>query len=148
MKRLELPLLSDVWAIALTLGVKYGFGRKFSDIKRIRPTEKKVDCSGMLQWLIYHASGGEVTIADGSVMQRIWFESRGFRPVAYKDALRYADPSRVFICFIRPVGPLAGHVWLLKAGRTMESYGGHGIGSLSGHNLYRKMRCKDCFEIA
>jgi hypothetical protein len=71
-------------------------------------------------------------LPDGSVKQREWCEGHWRRLARYADVAYAAkDPVRLFIAFLPPVKGRAGHVWLVCAGRTMESHGGKGVNSRS-----------------
>src|ERR1022692_2895769 len=60
------------------------------------------DCSALSRYLLFKASGGKLDIGDGSQNQRAWFEQSGAHQLAsYSDVLQ-ADPSRAFICFLKP----------------------------------------------
>ena len=57
------------------------------------------------------------------------------KKVAYENLMMaqvVADPTRLFICFIKPFTNgcgKVGHVWLAYMGESMESHGGVGVNS-------------------
>ncbi len=116
-------------------------------------TIKAIDCSGAtLYWLRRCA---DIMLPDGSMNQLAWCEKNLRKLKRYED-VQYAkdDASRLFIAFIVPNklqrylnskdGRARGrHVFLVYMGMTMESYGGHGVGSLP----WNKRKSVNCFEV-
>jgi hypothetical protein len=106
-------------------------------------TIENIDCSGFIRFLLYRATEGALVIPDGSQPEREWCEQKHSAGLLHKIA-HYADTNayitneRLFIAFIKPwtngCGQI-GHVWLVGQfdedidAETMESYGGHGVGS-------------------
>ncbi len=72
---------------SLDWSVKYRFGAKFAEPKRLQPPERYVDCSGYIRWLVYHGSGRIFMLVDGSVNQRQMLEMEGFPKRDYSKAL-------------------------------------------------------------
>ncbi len=133
--------LSVLW------GVRYKFGAKFSNPRELHPIGHYVDCSGYIQWLVYQGSDGQLLLPDGSVNQHAEILRLGFPIRDYGAALRDTTGA-VFINFFRPSVRLAGHVWLLSGGRTMESHFGKGIDSRSGKLLAFMGRKVYCYRLS
>lgn len=115
-------------------GIDYSLGAKPAFEKT--PDQIRVsDCSGWSRYLLYHATDHALVLPEGSAEQHEWCDSKGLHKVTYANAVQYGSPSRLFICFIvpetQPDG--IGHVWMLhgqgEQARTVECYGGHGVGS-------------------
>lgn len=83
------------------------------------------DCSGLVRWLVYSASGGLVKMPEGSYTQNDWCKAQGFKPCPYKNAA--LKDGRVRIGFMKPEDGEAGHVVLIHNALTMESHGGEGV---------------------
>ncbi len=133
--------LSTLW------GVRYKFGAKFDSISVEHPMGRRVDCSGYIRWLVLHGSNGELLLPDGSVNQHAFILQQGFPMREYSKALLNASGA-VYINFFRPTKILAGHVWLLHNGKTMESHFGKGINSRSGQLLARMGRKVYCYRLS
>lgn len=148
----SLSRLETLFAQLERHGVRYGLGAK-ADAKNWNPQSdgtlntpvsniQYLDCSGFVRYALYHASGQQLKLPDGSQVQRAWCEQNGLHQVArYADAAAYMTEKRLFICFIKPFTNgcgETGHVWLLShyddgnngtmAG-TLESHGGGGVDS-------------------
>ena len=95
---------------------------------------RRVDCSGYVRWLLYHASPEDkrLVIPDGSVVQRDWIEAQGFK-VSTVDAGKRLD-GYLRMAFLPPGGGV-GHVSLILDGRTLESWGGAGPDSRAWDGL-------------
>lgn len=133
MKRVvEIDRHKLVEAMTPVLGkAKYGLGRKWAiDAQPAQLIGKPVDCSGFVRWLLHQASGGQVTMPDGSWHQRNWCHDQGFADVNYAEASKC--DSRLRIAFMLPEMNHSGeqlrpgHVWLIISGKTIESCGGKG----------------------
>lgn len=146
MKLLSLPYFNGTFEHALDLKVFYDFGGKFKDITDFTPAEKGVDCSGFIRWFLYHASNGAVLFPDGSVNQNEWCKHLKLPRFTYGIAALNRTGA-AFICFKPPTKGKAGHVWIIRNGRTIESYGGKGIGSRSALTHILLLRCRDCYRI-
>lgn len=89
-------------------------------------TIDNLDCSGYVRYGAYAAG---VTLPDGSQSQRSWCEDN-LQEIHYSDFGKIDNVLR--IAFMTPhqhgVGSI-GHVWWGFNARTMESYGGKGVGS-------------------
>lgn len=126
--------------------VKYKLGAK-APLDAEPPEISKIDCSGWARYHLFHATG--VRWPDGSQTQ-LAFARKKLRKLAKYSDVGYAanDPSRLFIAFLSP-SPGADwprHVWLVKAGRTMESCSSLGVGSRPWDTKIL-MGCKECFEV-
>lgn len=122
--------LLDGLAKCKSVPVHYGMGSKAHEPFSFPPDFTRIDCSGFVRWLIFHATGGQVLIPDGSYIQADDFQKYGFKKGLYADAAN--KDNHVRICFHRPGGRGGdgiGHVWIVLNGETLESYGGHGPGS-------------------
>lgn len=128
-------------------GVKYRFGAKFDSVADEHPIGHYVDCSGYIRWLVLHGSNGELLLPDGSVNQHAYILQQGFPIRDYSKALLNKNGA-VYICFLRPAGRLAGHVWLLRNGHTMESHFGKGIASRPGKFLKYLGRQVYCYRLS
>ncbi len=114
---------------------------------------KAIDCSGAsLYWLRRCA---DIMLPDGS-MNQLEYCRKHFRQLKKYEDVKYAamDTNRLFIAFIVPNklqrmlnardGRARGrHVFLIYMGMTMESYGGHGVGSLP----WNKRKSVNAFEV-
>lgn len=119
--------------------VHYGLGAKADAggrrLTAFPPSYSAIDCSGWVRAALAFATmsrerPGGVVLPDGSVVQHDWIAAHGFK-ISSVSALLLQDGA-LRICFIAPnwQHPV-GHVYLVRNGRTLESYGGHGPGSRS-----------------
>jgi hypothetical protein len=139
--------LKNRFRLAVLWGVRYKFGAKFSNFKELHPIGRYVDCSGFMRWLVYHGSDGKLSLVDGSVNQHSQIQQLGFPVREYSEAL-YSRTGAIYICFFRPTQYLAGHVWLLSDGMTMESHYGKGISTRSGRILALMGRKVYCYRLS
>lgn len=132
----DLRLVETIFDRQVLHGIRYGYGVKAKSLTMLPEKMEAIDCSGEVRYLLAQGSKQNLIIPDGSVVQREWCEDH-LREVKYAD-LPMADSSRLFIGFITPFingCGRVGHVWLISkidtdwAPDTMESYGGHGVGS-------------------
>lgn len=114
-----------------------------------------IDCSGFVRYIIAKATNQRVIVPDGSFNQLAWAQTQGLHQLEkYKDVV-YGDPTRLFLCFIKAADTREGigHVWLVGKSsekdipRTMESYGGHGIGSRPWFVSPLRHRCHYAYEL-
>ena len=84
-----------------------------------------IDCSGYVRWLMYHCSAAGYRFPDGSTLQADWCRKQGFKATSYRLNAGWED-GRLRLCFYRPKGSRAGHVWFTLNGQTIESAGGRG----------------------
>jgi len=124
--------------------VKYGLGSKAASMTTPASSVSRIDCSGFVRWAAAQSTTPRLIIPDGSWHQRAWAE-KNLKQVEYSTAV--AARGRLFIAFMTPgvkgVGKV-GHVWFVFDGKTLESYGGHGVGSRAA-SLYTA-RTHKCFE--
>jgi hypothetical protein len=144
---LSLPLMHEVLMRSLKLKSKYRLGAKFRSVLDRFPQGQPVDCSGFFRWVLIQASGGNLRVPDGSWMQREWCDDMKFLKVPYSQAIR-AGGNEVYAAFIKPVGPIAGHVWIVRNGVTWESFSGKGIGNRKATHTTLRLRCYACYRIA
>jgi hypothetical protein len=144
---IQLYNLENRFRLSTLWGVRYRFGAKFDSIEDEHPIGRSVDCSGYIRWLVYHGSNKALKLPDGSYVQHTFIQQQGFPIREYRAAL-LNETGAVYICFLRPAGRLAGHVWLLRNGRTMESHYGKGINSRSGTVLSLMGRKVYCYRLS
>lgn len=129
--------------------VKYRLGAKCA-LDADSHTITKIDCSGFSRWILYRASDGAIKMPDGSQMQLAWVRDQGWRKLVDYSDVQHAeeDPSRLFIAFLspKPGNAWPRHVWLVVAGKTMESHGSGGVNSRPW-NTPALRGCKKCFEV-
>ncbi len=129
--------------------VEYHWGGKAPDLAADSHTIEGIDCSGFVQFALARATGGKLVLPQGSWQQREWCEAHQLYKLAQYTDVRFAerDPGRLFIAFITPRGKTPGHVWLVRAGLTMESFGGRGVGARPWNAQTLKSRACACFEL-
>jgi len=98
---------------------------------------KKIDCSGWARWLVHFITHGETTMPDGSQNQLAWCRESNFKLTEFGNCA--LTDGRLRICFMRAKPGGHGHVWLCINGRTIESYGGHGVGRRKWDTLKRSV---------
>lgn len=154
--------LLSLHAALIKRGVDYGFGAKAeggSDPRNGRrwnrdsthhlstpvSTIENLDCSGLIRYEAFQASGGDLVLPDGSQAQLDWCR-KNWKQVGYGFCENRDNVLR--IAFMTPgvhgVGSI-GHVWWIFNGNTLESYGGHGVGSHKW-SVYAS-RVSACFEV-
>jgi cell wall-associated NlpC family hydrolase len=127
--------------------VRYLMGAKAPSIDCDPARITRLDCSGWVRYAIHRAGGP--TLPDGSVQQREWAVAHGLRRLAHYSDVHYTadDPDRLFLCFLAPNAGKAGHVWLVRAGRTMESCGGRGVCSRSWDTAVLALNADAAYEL-
>ncbi len=151
----NLSLLRHVFAAQLPKRIPYRLGGKAPTLGA-SPAQlaSGIDCSGESRLLLFQATGGALTLPDGSWNQREWAE-QNLQEVPYSQAL-HANENELFIAFITAHVNSAGgvgHVWLVEgqpAGQdntTLESYGGHGIGSRPANTGVLVRQVHKCFRL-
>jgi cell wall-associated NlpC family hydrolase len=132
----DLSLLDAVYK-NMAHRVQYGFGDKAPSLDCDSHVIRTIDCSGFVRYAIARATGQATIMPDGSVAQHDWCEAVGLRQLSRYSDVQYAkeDPARLFVAFIEPCGPRPGHVWMVRAGKTMESHGGVGVDSRHWNHL-------------
>ena len=155
MEKINLKKLYTTFDNMCLHGVTYKLGAKAPRLDCDTSEIHSIDCSGFFRYAIAKATDQKLIIPDGSWVQNDWCRAQGFRKVNYND-LHYADPSRLFVAFIRAghngAGSI-GHVWLNNQMdkdwpiETMESYGGHGVGSRRWDTGILRRLVFECFEL-
>ncbi|BCM88825.1 hypothetical protein IAD21_00667 [Abditibacteriota bacterium] len=151
----NLLVLRRVFAAQAARGIHYRLGGKAPTLNAApAQLDSGIDCSGEVRLLLHQATGGTLTLPDGSWNQRAWCETH-LEEVPYSQAL-HAGNGELFIAFITPgmrgVGRI-GHVWLVLGqgqshlATTMESYGGHGIGSRPANTPVLLRQVHKCFRL-
>lgn len=162
MNPLNRKKLLEAQAYLIRRKVLYGFGAKAeggsdprnghrwnrnSNGKLSTPitTIQNIDCSGLVRYLAYLASDGDTRWPDGSQAQRAWCRTN-LEKCDYADTEKRDNVLR--IGFMTPgingVGSI-GHVWFTFNGNTLESYGGHGVGSHKA-SVYARVH-SGCFVV-
>jgi hypothetical protein len=132
----------------LKTGIRYKFGEKIRDLSTYPPQAHLCDCSGAVRYLVYQATEGLLKLPDGSVNQREWCEWVQLHRLKKYSDVQYADGSRLFICFIKPTNLLAGHVWLVQGGVTVECHGHtKGFDRRAWNTLVLRLRCDAAYEL-
>ena len=123
----KLKALTQFWIDA---GEGYGLGSKIDDLPSFKDPDHKVDCSGFVRWLIWHAvadTGNSVdkyiasTFPDGSWNQEQWVKSRSYKKSGFDAGLLKDGAVRIAFKDGR-----IRHVVLIANGMTFESHGGKG----------------------
>ena len=83
-----------------------------------------VDCSGLVAWMIHHASA--IDVPDGSSAIADWLKAHGLKAGAVSDGLLKDNVVRIF--HWPETKAHAGHIGFIVSGLTIESYGHHGPG--------------------
>lgn len=111
--------------------VRYELGEKAPSLDCDSSRIRSIDCSGWARYAIYRATNGAVRMPDGSQAQKGWCARQGFKVSTYDadGAGRHDGALRIAFASPDPGDEWPRHVWLIKDGMTMESYGGHGVGS-------------------
>jgi hypothetical protein len=158
MDALSLDTLKLVYKKLAVRHIKYKLGAKAPSLTADTADYRfldGIDCSGFVRYAIAKASNQRVIIPDGSFNQLAWAQSQGLHKLGkYRDVV-YGDPSRLFLCFIKAsdMAEGIGHVWLVHKNseqdipRTMESYGGVGVGSRPWFASPLRHRCHYAFEL-
>lgn len=82
-----------------------------------------LDCSGLIRYVLFHATYKRVMVPDGTWWQDDWCQKQGFERIDYKSTAGDGD-NRLRIAF-KHVGPVS-HAWLVLNGQTIESHRGVG----------------------
>lgn len=105
-----------------------------------------VDCSGYVRWLMFHCSKAGYSFPDGSSLQADWCRKQGFKQTSYRLNGGWHD-GRLRLCFYRPKGRRAGHVWFVFRGMTIESCSGRGPHRRSWLTSALYARVTSCFVL-
>lgn len=151
----NVSVLRRIFAAQVARRISYRLGGKAPTLNAAPgQLASGIDCSGEARLLLHQASGGLLTLPDGSWNQRAWCEGH-LKEVPYSQTL-HADEGELFIAFITPNTSGAGrvgHVWLVQGrgaahlATTMESYGGHGIGSRPANTPVLIRQVHKCFRL-
>jgi cell wall-associated NlpC family hydrolase len=111
--------------------VLYAWGAKEDDLTTWPAFVERLDCSGFVRFIVAWASGQRIIMPDGSAQQHTWCNAAALHQLDSYHDLSYTvdDPDRLFIAFIPPTGSHPGHVWLVRAGSTMECRSRAGVSS-------------------
>lgn len=158
MEPISLDTLNLVYGRLSARHIKYKLGAKapslIADTTDYRFLDG-IDCSGFVRYALAKASDQKVILPDGSFNQLSWAQNQGLHKLDnYKDVV-YGDPTRLFLCFIKAADTKEGigHVWLVHKSsdkdipRTMESYGGCGVGSRPWFASPLRHRCHYAYEL-
>lgn len=151
----SLDKLEEIFMEMDAAGVRYGLGAKAPYLD-IEPSKiKEIDCSGFTRYAIFKASGGKITIPDGSQNQREWCEKM-LKPLNNYADVQNGGQRSLYVAFIKPWTngcKGVGHVWFVtkldsdNTPDTMESHGGMGINSRRWDYLTLKRQVYSCFEV-
>ena len=107
-------------------GVKYDLGSKAKPVTCEPGDIRKIDCSGFVQYMMYHTCNAK--LRGGSYYQNKWFEENRFQSVDYASHASKKDNILRLGYFKKGKGMVAGHIWFVLNGMTIESFGGKGPG--------------------
>lgn len=126
--------------------VKYELGAKAPSLNCDTSKIREIDCSGYVRYCMARLG---VEIPDGSQNQRAWFAAQGFKHSTYNagGAGREDGLLRVAFASPKPGDAWPRHVWFVLNGRTIESYGGVGVGSRKWDDSKLKSIVSACFVI-
>jgi hypothetical protein len=111
-----------------------------------------IDCSGFSRYILARATNGLLVLPDGSQNQLAWASQEGLQRLANYSDVQFAaaDPSRLFIGFLKPGSDGIGHVFLLRSRDggmlTRESHGHHGVDARAW-DTPALAGCHFCFEL-
>ena len=128
---------------------RYRYGAKPNSLHTPLAAITQLDCSGFARLLLAYASWYEIIIPDGSISQRQWCEDVGLHHLeSYHDISEtLLDVRRLFLAFLPPIRSRAGHVWLVRAGNTMECHAGVGVGSRPWDTPVLRRNCDAVYEL-
>lgn len=126
--------------------VSYSFGSKASPLSADPSAIHRIDCSGFVQYVIYHSALSPIRWPAGSYNQEVYCRDAGFRRVPYDDASLQDDWLRIAFLPSRNGNPR--HVWFILNGVTLESYGGHGPGSRPWDTARLRNNVSACYELS
>lgn len=127
--------------------VRYLLGAKAASLYADSSTIERIDCSGYVRYVLARC-GGPI-LPDGSQIQLAWCRANLRRLARYSDVhFAAADPSRLFIAVMSPApgAEWPRHVWLVRAGATLESCSSLGVGSRPWDHRALK-GAQACFEL-
>jgi hypothetical protein len=127
-------------------GVSYGLGSK---VKLEAPAKsiQRIDCSGLVRWLVYNCTSPHLVIPDGSYNQREWCQKMGLVSVPYNQVNQAPNlaGNDLFIAFINKTSDHEGHVWFVNDGETFESHHGRGVNSRKWNSRPLPQEVAYCF---
>lgn len=117
-------LILDIHEKVITGGCRYKLGAKVVPIRTVPGFFHEVDCSGYVDYLMFHV--GKPELPDGSYNQHDAIKAAGFKQSA-PEACRAMD-GVLRIAFLRPSQSKSGvgHVALFLNGLSIESHGKKG----------------------
>jgi hypothetical protein len=146
-KTLSLGLMHYVLMFVIENRAPYSVGGKIEPLSNLMPVGIGVDCSGFIQWLVYQASGAKTLMPEGSEGQRSWCNALGFQRVSYAQALN-DKTAACYLCFAWKFKPGDRHVWLVRMGKSWESWSGYGPGVRPAKTLWHRLNCRACYKIS
>lgn len=108
---------------------------------------KLSDCSGFVRWLLFKGTDGKTTLPDGSWIQETWCDNEGFNKNPYASVADNKD-DYLRVAFIKAYRGKVGHIWLIHNGKTIECYGGVGVGRRPWNTKTLLKEVSDCYTIA
>jgi hypothetical protein len=123
MININLEFLQECHIHGMKERIPYVWGMKPSvtvDTNRVKGS----DCSG---WIRYLFGRQHILIPEGSMEQYCYFRKEGY--VEFTDYSRVENRHILYLCHASPTANEAGHIWLAYNQRTIECYGGYGVGS-------------------
>lgn len=146
---IDLPLILRIHS-KMARRVRYRLGAKARTSQQTGEIEE-LDCSGYVRYLMQRC--GEPDVPDGTWAQSRWLATSGWEPKLY-DNLKHTvnDPTRLFVAGFTEYSDARGrrrhgHIWLVHQGRTLESYGGVGVGSRAWSHATLKSLVTFCYEV-
>jgi cell wall-associated NlpC family hydrolase len=137
-ERLVESINATVGRVAYKLGAKPGMGTSPLGMAQ-------ADCSGYVRWLIHRITHSEVLMPDGSWHQAKWCADQGFKLTDY--SMCGLKDDRLRIAFIPTYRGSVGHVWLVVNGKTIESYGGKGVGRRPWNQKTLRSKVTECYVL-
>lgn len=111
----------------------------------------ELDCSGYVRYLMQRC--GAPDFPDGTWDQSRWLAKSGWEPKEYGNLKHtVADPTRLFVAGFTEYSDARGHrrhghIWLVHAGKTIECYGGVGVGSRAWSHKTLRSLVTFCYEV-
>lgn len=134
--------LKDLMDAMMDGHCKYGFGDKARMTDK--PADiKKIDCSGFVQYLLYHVATPSLKIRAGSWHQNKYFEDNHFEQVDYATEASKRD-GILRLGYFRGS---PGHIWLVLNGETIESSGGKGPNRRAWSTGVLKSKVQRCYVV-
>jgi hypothetical protein len=121
---INLELLLTCHTNATKHKIPYVWGMK-PDIHSDSADIRGSDCSGYIRWLFGRQG---IVLPEGSMEQSEYFNN----VLKYIHMERYSlteNRNILYLCHAAVTPSHAGHIWLAFNRKTIECYGGHGVGS-------------------